>query len=418
MKSIVVIGGGVIGLCTAYYAAQRGHSVTVLDRDPEDHLGCSYGNAGMVVPSHFVPLAAPGAVALGIKWMRNPESPFWVKPRIDWDLIHWGLKFWRASNPSHVARSAPLLCSLHTASRTLFKEVAARAGENGAFGLVEKGLLMLCKTQHTFDEEAAATQQSRKLGVQAEVLEAKATAKLEPNMRMDIAGAIYFPGDCHLSPSRFMNTMKRLARESGVTLLHNEEVTGFDVKGNSIRTVTTNTGIFGADEFVICGGSWSQGIASQLGLKLPLQAGKGYSLTLEHPRHLPQTCAILAEARVAVTPMGNALRIGGTMEIAGLNEDINPVRVKGIIKSALKYYPDFREEDFNGIPPWRGLRPCTPDGMPYLGRTARFENLSIATGHAMMGLSLGPVTGQLMAETLSGERNSIDISLLSPDRYA
>ena len=116
--------------------------------------------------------------------------------------------------------------------------------------------------------------------------------------------------------------------------------------------------------------------------------------------------------------MGNALRIGGTMEIAGLNEDINPVRVKGIIKSALKYYPDFREEDFNGIPPWRGLRPCTPDGMPYLGRTARFENLSIATGHAMMGLSLGPVTGQLIAETLSGERNSIDISLLNPDRYA
>ena len=149
-----------------------------------------------------------------------------------------------------------------------------------------------------------------------------------------------------------------------------------------------------------------------------MQAGKGYSLTLSKPRQLPEICAILTEARVAVTPMAGALRFAGTMEIAGLNEDINPVRVRGIIAAATKYYPDFEPSDFDGVAPWRGLRPCSPDGMPYVGRTAKWANLSVATGHAMMGMSLGPVTGKLIAEILAGETPPIDMTQLSPDRYA
>jgi D-amino-acid dehydrogenase len=416
MKSILIIGGGVIGLCTAYYAAERGHAVTLVDRSAEEDGGCSYGNAGMVVPSHFVPLAAPGAVALGLKWMRNPESPFWIKPRLDWDLINWGFKFWRASTARHVAQSAPLLRDLHLASRACFAELASTTGDD--FGFVERGLLMLCKTQHTLDEEGRAAQHALKLGVPAEVLDSKAAASLEPNVRMDIAGAVYFPKDCHLTPSRFMKTMKSRAAERGVRFLFNTEVSGYDCNGTSVRSVKTGEGEFSADEYVICGGSWSPSMARQLGLKIPMQPGKGYSLTLPHPRQLPAICSIFTEARVAVTPMGGALRIGGTMEMAGLNEEINPVRVRGIIKSVPRYYPDFTEEDFRGIEPWRGLRPCSPDGLPYVGRTQRYRNLCIATGHAMMGLSLGPVTGRLMAEILSGEANSIDIKLLNPDRYA
>jgi D-amino-acid dehydrogenase len=149
-----------------------------------------------------------------------------------------------------------------------------------------------------------------------------------------------------------------------------------------------------------------------------MQPGKGYSLTLTNPRRQPRTCAILSEARVAVTPIGDTLRFGGTMEIAGLNEQINPVRVQGIIKSVLKYYPEFQAEDFAGVKPWCGLRPCSPDGLPYLGRPARCSNLTIATGHAMMGLSLGPVTGELVADILSNKEPFTDISQLSPDRYS
>jgi D-amino-acid dehydrogenase len=415
-KHILIIGGGVIGLSTAYYAALRGHRVTVLDRSLEQHEGCSYGNAGMITPSHFVPLAAPGMVALGLKWMWNPESPFYIQPRLNWDLLSWSWKFYRAANPAHVVRSAPLVRDLHLASRACFEELAL-IPEND-FGLVKKGLLMLCKTGHAFEEERKTAEEALKLGLPAEVLDARQTAALDPHIRMDVAGSVYFPKDCHLTPARFMAGLKRQLVNAKIEFFWNTEVNGWKFSGNRIQAARTNQRDFTADEYVICGGSWSPAVARDLRLKLPMQAGKGYSLTLTKPRQLPQICAILVEARVAATPMGNALRFGGTMEIAGLNEDINPIRVRGIIKSALKYYPDFKPEDFDGIQPWRGLRPCSPDGLPYVGRTARYTNLSIATGHAMMGLSLGPITGKLMAAMLSGEKPSINLSLLHPDRYA
>ena len=185
-----------------------------------------------------------------------------------------------------------------------------------------------------------------------------------------------------------------------------------------IKTITTTAAEISADESILCGGSWSPLLARELGLKIPIQAGKGYSLTLKQPRELPQLCSIFTEARMAVTPMGTSLRFGGTMEIAGLNEDINTVRVQGIIKAVPDYFPKFSPQDFADVQPWRGLRPCSPDGLPYLGRTAKFSNLVIATGHAMMGMSLSPITGKLVSEIVSGEKPSFDLSLLSPDRFA
>jgi D-amino-acid dehydrogenase len=413
-KHVVVIGAGVIGVCSAYYLVRRGFRVTVVDRRDAGYEGCSFGNAGMIVPSHFVPLAAPGMVALGLKWMWNPESPFWVKPRLSPELWAWGWKFWCAANPRKVAEVAPLLRDLHFASRAAFEELSS----TGDFGLVTKGLLMLCQTEHTLEEEAKAAEWARQLGVPADVLDARGAAKLEPNLRMNIAGAVYFPKDCHLSPDRFMHSMRERLAKSGVEFRWNSEVTEFQRTGDRVDTIKTTQGALRADDYVLCGGSWSSTIARQLGLKLPMQAGKGYSVTLPKPRLLPELCAILTEARVAVTPMGERLRFGGTMEIAGLNEDINPLRVQGIIKSTLNYYPDLRADDFAGVKPWCGLRPCSPDGLPYLGRPARYSNLIIATGHAMMGLSLGPVTGQLVADVVSNARPSIDISQLNPGRYS
>jgi D-amino-acid dehydrogenase len=413
---VLIIGGGVIGLCTAYYAAQKGHKITIIDRNSEDHGGCSSGNAGMIVPSHFVPLAAPGAVALGLKWMWNPESPFWIKPRLDRELFSWGYKFWRASTRDHVERAAPLLRDLHLASRESFEELALLS--NNDFGLVKRGLLMLCKTQHALDEEAKTAKVAKDLGIPAQVLDAKGTAALDTNVTMDILGSIYFPKDCHLTPALFMKSLRDHLQKLGVEFVWNTEVLGWEAETSRVRGVRCSSQIFEADEYVLAGGSWSAAIARDLQLNLPLQAGKGYSLTLPNPRQLPSICAIFTEARIAVTPMGNTLRFGGTMEMTGLNENINPVRVQGITKSLPKYYPAFNLADFNGIQPWRGLRPCSPDGLPYLGRTARYQNLTIATGHAMMGLSLGPVTGKLMAEIVSGEKASINIELLNPDRYA
>ncbi len=415
-KHIVIIGGGVIGLAVAYYAQQRGHRVTVLERGAAGHDSCSLGNAGMIVPSHFTPLAAPGMVALGLKWMWNPESPFYVQPRLDGDLLAWGLKFWRAATPARARAAAPLIRDLSYASRACFEELAAQPGFD--FGLEKRGLLMLCQTQHALDEEAQTAAKARALNIPAEVLDAKATAALEPGVRMDIAGAVLFPQDCHLTPQRFLADLQRAVIGAGGEVVFDSEVTGWRCESRKIVAARTARGEIAGDEFVLCGGAWSAELARELRLAVPMQAGKGYSLTLPHPRQLPKLCAIFTEARVAVTPMNGTLRFGGTMEIAGLNERINPRRVAGIIKSVPRYYPDFSPDDFASIRPWSGLRPCSPDGLPYLGRTRAYENLCLATGHAMMGLSLGPITGQFIASILSGEKPALDLQLLDPDRYA
>jgi D-amino-acid dehydrogenase len=417
-RRVLIVGGGVIGLASAYYCARRGWRVTVVDRGPERRDGCSFRNAGMLVTSHFVPLAAPGMVALGLKWMWNPASPFYVKPRLSRELLDWGIRFWRAATPEHVRRAAPLLRDLSRESLRCYDELAALPGSD--FGLVRKGLLMLCRTRHALDEEGRTAAMGRTLGIASEVLDAAQVAALEPGIRMDVAGGVYFPQDCHLTPDRFVPQLQDFLAAQGVEFAWNTEVAGWRLaEGRRIRAVVTRGGEqIEADEFVLCGGAWSPSLARSLDLRLPMQAGKGYSLTLATPPRLPEICAILAEARVAVTPMGGALRFAGTMEIAGLDEGINPVRVRGIVAAATRYYPELAASDFDGVAPWCGLRPCSPDGMPYVGRTAKCANLAIAAGHAMMGVSLGPVTGKLVAAILAGESPQLDMALLSPDRYA
>ena len=414
-RHVLVIGGGVVGLCAALYCARRGWRVTLAERNGESRDGCSFQNAGIVVPSHFVPLAAPGMVALGLKWMCNPRSPFYIKPRASWNLLDWLLKFWRAANAEHVRRAAPVLRDLAHASRGCYEELAAPEND---FGFAKSGTLMLCRTRHALDEETRTAEHARTLGIQADVLDAGETAALDPGVRMDISGSVHYPGDCRVAPDRLVAGLQRRAAEAGATLAWNTGVTGWRIEDGRIRAAVSSAGAeIEADEFVLCAGSWSPQLARGLGLKLVMQAGKGYSLTLPRPPGLPRFCAILTEARVAVTPLAPALRFAGTMEIAGLNEDVNPIRVRGIVDAAPRYYPDLRPADFEGIRPWCGLRPCSPDGLPYIGRTARCANLVVATGHAMMGITLGPVTGRIAADILSGEEPGMDLALLSPDRY-
>jgi len=415
-KKVAIIGGGVVGLCIAYYCSRKGHRVTLVERGGPDRDGCSLANAGMVVPSHFVPLASPGMVRLGLRWMWNAESPFYVKPRLNADLLDWGWKFYRTATQAHVDRAAPLLRDLHLASRACYKEWAALWGND--FDLAEHGLLVLCNTEHGLEEEVKLAEHARRLDIPVEVLSPTATAELEPNIRMSIAGSVYFPLDCHLTPGQLMAALTREVERAGVQVHYGTAVNGWRSTGNRIDAVQTNRDDLTADEFVVCAGVWSTNIARRLGLKLPMQAGKGYSLTLDSPAPRPRICAILSEARVAMTPMGSALRFGGTMELAGIDERINPARVRGIVKSVPRYFPDFTPAHFERAAVRSGLRPCSPDGLPYIGRFSRFANLCAATGHAMMGVSLGPITGKLIAEILSDEPLSCNIDGLGPDRFA
>ncbi|MES2439101.1 MAG: FAD-dependent oxidoreductase [Verrucomicrobiota bacterium] len=410
---VVIVGGGVIGLCSAYYALKRGLQVTVIEREAAGGDNCSMGNAGMIVPSHFTPLAAPGMIAKGLRWMFNPESPFYVRPRVNLDLMRWGWLFYRHSTERHVAASRGLLRDLNLESRRLFAELS----EEEDFGLVKRGLLMLCKSQKGLDEEAHVAKQANELGLKAEVLDAKGTAALDPAITMSVTGSVYFPEDCHLSPSRFMASIRKRVLAAGGIIESGVIIDDVKIRAGEVVAVTGNGRRFEGEKFVIAGGSWSADLLKTVGLKLPLQAGKGYSLSLPSPPELPQLCSIFAEAKVAITPMDGSLRFGGTMEVGGLDLSINPARVRGIVKSVNAYFPRFSEKDFEGIKPWAGLRPVSPDGVPYLGRVPGLTNLLAATGHAMMGLSLGPVSGRLVADLLAGDSPFRPIEAMSPGRF-
>jgi D-amino-acid dehydrogenase len=410
---VVILGGGVIGLCSAYYALKRGLTVTVIEREPAGGDNCSMGNAGMIVPSHFIPLAAPGMISKGLRWMFHRESPFYIRPRLDPALAKWAWQFYRHATSRHVALTRELLRDLNLESRRLFVELSAEED----FGLQKRGMLMLCKTAKGLDEEAEVAAVAREIGIQAEVLDAATAAKLDPGVTMDITGAVHFPQDCHLDPARFMASMRRRVLALGGEIVSNTEIDRIETRDGKVVALTGGGRRFEGDRFVLAGGSWTPGLLRQVGFKLPMQAGKGYSLTLPAPPELPEVCSIFVEAKVAITPMDGRLRFAGTMEVGGLDLSIDPARVRGIVKSVQAYFPKFSESDFADVQPWAGLRPVSPDGIPYLGKVPGVSNLVVATGHAMMGLSLGPVSGRLVADLLTGETPFRPIERMAVGRF-
>lgn len=420
-KKIVILGGGVIGLATAWHCVKDGHDVTVIDRRKRQRDGCSFGNAGMLVPSHFIPLAAPGMIRLGLKWMWSRESPFAIRPRLSWGLVDWLWKFRQACNQRQVELNSPLLRDLNLAGRQEFLELEEDLPEG--FDLIKRGLLMLCSSHEGLEEEVEVAEIANDLGVPAKVMNSSQLEDLDPGIRMGVLGGVHFPLDCHLSPNRLMNALEKRLEDEGVQFRWETMCEGFQSKSRSdgcsrIGGVATDQGEIAGDEFVICGGAWSDLLARHLGVRLRLQAGKGYSLTLHKPRQLPEVCSILKEARVAVTPMGDSLRFGGTMEIVGHDESISASRLRGIVRSIPQYFPDFEERDFAACDPWVGLRPCSPDGLPYIGREKGHENLLIATGHGMMGISLSMITGKLIADAIESRPGLIDgLERISPNRY-
>lgn len=417
-KSVIICGGGIVGLCTAYYLAREGYAVTVVERHAENaHDHCALGSAGYVSPSHVIPLAAPGMVWKGLKWMLSSRSPFYIKPRLDSDLMRWGWLFARACTDAHTRRSAPVLRDLCLGGRQLFVELADITGNS--FELRTEGLLNLCQTQAMLDHEAHGLAAiANEVGVEARVLDAQQTAALEPGAKLNVVGSVYFPIDAHLSPRRFVPALTSLLQEMGVKFAWRTSVYGWRAEAGRIAAVSTTAGDLVADEYVLAGGSWSPSMMHGLGIRLPMQAGKGYSLTLDQPRlHLTKSL-ILTERRVAVTPMGDKLRFGGTMEIAGHSDTIRPERVEQIIAGACAFFPDLSPADFAGIRPWFGYRPVSPDGLPYIGRLGRYTNLATASGHAMLGLTMAPISGLLISELLTGRKPSVDLGLLNPNRFA
>jgi D-amino-acid dehydrogenase len=410
---VLVIGGGVIGVCSAYYLAQAGARVTLVDKG-DICSGASYGNAGLIVPSHSIPLAKPGVVGQGLVWLLDPESPFYIKPRLDPDLFIWLWRFALASRGAVMRRSIPTLLKMSLASIALYDELARADGIDCDYN--RNGLLLVFNTRPGHRDCVEEAHLLQEKGLTLEILDAEAARAIEPSLKPSVLGAIHYQGDAHLNPAHFVRGLARQVEKLGGCLLTGAEVTGIETAGRKITKVSTTSGDFKPEQVALAAGAWSPAVARDLQhLRLPIQAAKGYSVTIDRPERNLERPVLLSEARVAVTPMGSLLRFAGTLELAGLNLTINGRRVDAIVRGVRQYLRGL--DDFEPRETWSGLRPVTPDGLPILGRTRAYENLIVAAGHAMIGQSLGPITGKLVAQIACGAQTALDVTPLRAERF-
>jgi D-amino-acid dehydrogenase len=414
MGKVIVAGGGIIGLCTAYYLQKAGHEVCLIEKG-DLQSGTSFGNAGYISPSHFVPLASPGIIAQGLRWMLSSSSPFYIKPRLDMDLIKWGMTFWKKSGKSTMERNIPPMNEILQLSRHLSSEIKNELGNT--FRMAEDGCLMLYKNASTEKHEIEMAEDAAKLGIETRIYTAAEIQAMEPDVEVNVRGGVLYPIDAHLHPGDFMQTLKQHLLESGVSLQLNTEITGFERKGRKVTTVLTNNGAFSGDEVVLATGSWLNLSTRDLGIELIMQAGKGYSMTFENVEKNLHYPSILVDDRVAMTPMGGDLRMGGTMEISGLNSNVLIKRAEAIFKAAKSYFPNLPVSFPSKDKIWFGWRPLSPDGLPYIGRHSKYDNLIIAGGHAMLGISMAAATGKIVEEIASGKQTSMDISAFAVERF-
>lgn len=411
---VIIIGGGIIGVCTAYYSATYGGNIILIEKD-DLGAGCSDANAGLIVPGHSMPLATPGIIAKGIRWLLNPESPFYIKPRFDLDLLSWLWEFRRACQAERMPKSMAYLCELNAASRALFDDLAL---EGITFFFEKKGLLIVCRTKSALEAAIAEAKDKEKLNIPVHVLDKEKILAMEPTLKTDVLGGIFFPQDAHIDCRQFVQAVAEKAKARGVKIMTQTEVLAWEKENRQIKKVITTRGSIEADQIVLAAGAWSPTLVKELNLKLPVQPAKGYSLSYQKPETSPGIPMILSETKVAVTPLADTLRFGGTLELAGLDMRINRRRVEAIQKAIPNYLKDIKPQNLDLIKLWRGLRPCSPDGIPFVGRTQKYNNLIIACGHSMQGVSLGPVTGKLVAQILAGEKPLMDISPMAVERYS
>ncbi len=403
----VVLGAGAVGLCCARELRRAGFEVTVVDSGAPG-AGCSFGNAGLVTPSHFVPLAAPGLVWQGLKWMFDSASPFYIRPRLDFGLLAWLGRFAWASRRSQCDAAMPVLRDLLAESRRMFDDLAPLE-----FGFRGLGLLMLHATKEGREGCHHEAELAQRLGLQPRVVTGGELEALEPGGLVKAGEAVFYPDDAHLDPARFTAALAADATASG-TVFVRSSASGFRVEDGRVKALRVAGGDLEGDVFILAAGSASPGLVKPMGLRLPLQPGKGFSFDVV-PSRMPRLPSILTEARVAVTPLGATLRLAGTMELSGMDLRIEPRRVAAI-HSAPKAFLEF---ELPPVPesPWAGLRPCSPDGLPYIGAFRRHPNLLAATGHAMLGIGLAPVTGKLVAAVASGTSPALPLEPFGPDRF-
>ncbi len=410
---ILIIGGASIGLNCAYYLLKAGRKVTILEQK-QIGMGSSSGNAGQIVPSHIIPLAAPGIVGTAMKWMLNPNnSPFGMKISLDPTYISWLIKFAASCSDANVQRGIPPLSALGQLSAKNFVEMIKTEKFECAY--IEKGALFIYKDAQAFADGKVEAKMMNTHGVPIEIFDQAAVRKLEPIILDEIVGGILMSGDSNLNPAVFLQLLGKRVRSMGAEICENTAVTGFDVVDGKIRAVKTSAGDFEANEIVLAAGAWTPVVARDLRLNIPVQSARGYSMTMSAIKNMPGQSIFLGERRVAVTPMGDLLRFTGRLELSNLDTTVNPKHIAGIERAVREYL--HVDEKLDVKETWSGLRPTTPDGVPIIARSSRYPNLIVATGHAMLGLALGPGTGQVVTELVTKKKSSFDLSPLRLERF-
>ena len=412
MNDVVVIGGGVVGVSCARELAMRGAKVTVLERDRVGY-GCSFGNAGWLTPSLAAPLANPAMLRTAFRWMFDPESPLYIQPRLDPAYLRWLVEFLLSSRKAKYERGTASLVELCRVSVDLWEALAKRSAV--PFGFERHGLVAVYEKADSLDHARESIDLVAKSGIRAERWSADEVREREPAVVGSQVGGYFFPDDAHCEPYQAVRAMAAEAEAAGVTFVEGAEVFAISGSGTAPRLLKTTRGDVKAERLVVATGPWSEHLGAMLDLRIPVLGAKGYSLLLPRANPHPARSIYLIERKVAVNPHANALRVAGTLELVRNDFSINQRRVDVILRGARAM---LNLGDVRAVrETWRGLRPCTPDGMPLIGRARGNGSVWLATGHQMTGLKTAPGTGVLLAQLMAGETPQFDPEPFRADRY-
>ncbi len=403
----VVIGGGVIGLFSAYYLIKEGKNVVVLDKGPAQKAS-SHGNCGLISPSHIMPLNSFDLIVKSVGWLFKKDAPFKIKPQFDRQFINWSMKFIRHSTSSSVAKHSQAIHDLVMSSRNLFSDVLEE--EKWDCHWSANGIHFVCNTQKEFDHYNDVNRYTRKFGVEAKPIMAPELLELEPALKDNVYGSWFYEIDAWLKPDDLVKQLKSWLIERGCEIIEEAEVVDMKERNGSLHAVVTKSGeTFEADDFLLATGAWSPLLKKVHKLSIPIVPGKGYSITMKSPAISPKVPVNMMERKVVATPWNGSYRLGSTMEFAGYDETLNRSRLEALKSGAAEYlkdpYTDEVEEE------WFGWRPMTYDGVPIIDRSPKHKNLYLAVGHNMLGLSMATGTGKLVSELITGQKPHIDPAL-------
>lgn len=398
-----------MGTSIALELVRREFEVVLLEREDVVGGGASPGSAGYICPSHSAPLASPAALHDGMKWLFEKGSPLRIKPRPA--IVPWLVRFVASCTRERAQRATDLLRSLAVESLALHAALAS-SGIDTKFE--RRGILNLYETARGLALGFHEAQRARDAGLAVETLDAAAVRRLEPAVSGDVAGAVFYTNEAHCDPAQYSRALADAARAHGAEFRSRTEVVGLRASGATVTHAETTTGPVEADAFVLAAGVWTSDVASAIGLRLRLEGGKGYHVDFALGDGQPARPVFLQEARVTATPFEDRFRLTGMLELCGRDMTIDGVAIEAIEKAGRRAFG--HEAVGERVAIWRGLRPCLPDGLPAIGRTPGAANVVVATGHSMLGLTLAPVTGVLVADVLSGASPRPELDLLRPDR--